>query len=417
MYALVDCNTFYASCEQVFRPDLRGQPIIVLSNNDGCIISRNREAKLLGVPELVPYFQMREQVEKLGCQVFSSNYELYGDLSARVMRLLEDWAAAIEVYSIDEAFLRLLPGDWPQQGTDIKQMLWQQTGIPVCVGIGPTKTLSKLANRAAKKIPKFNGVCVLDSADKWEWLLARISPKQIWGVGSRITERLQHLGITNALQLAKADQKWLRRHFSVVLERTIRELNGEPCLDLELEPEPKQEIISTRSFSYKVTELRELQQAISNYAARACEKLRKQDGLTQQLWVYLESFDRKVGYLHRQGFVRLPHLSNDTRLIAAAAAEAIVPLFRDGLRYKKCGIGLMDIRTRRYEQQDMFTASQSEQSRKLMTVLDAVNRRYGRQTLALAAAGIDPPWSMKRDFMSPRYTTRWTDLPVVSCQG
>jgi DNA polymerase V len=416
MYALVDCNTFYASCEQVFRPDLRGKPVVVLSNNDGCIIARNKEAKRLGVPDLVPYFQVREMVEKLGCQVFSSNYELYGDLSARVMRLLEDWAAAIEVYSIDEAFLRLLPGDWPRQGADIKQMLWQQTGIPVCVGIAPTKTLSKLANRAAKKIPKFNGVCVLDSPDKWEWLLARISPKQVWGVGSRITDRLQQLGITTALQLAQADQKWLRRHFSVVLERTIRELNGEPCLDLELETEPKKEIISTRSFSYKVTELKELQQAISSYATRACEKLRKQDGLTQQLWVYLESFDRKIGYLHRQGFVRLPHLSNDTRLIAGSAAEAIVPLFREGLRYKKCGIGLLDVRTRQYEQQDMFVASQSEQSRRLMTMLDAVNKRYGRQTLALASAGIEPPWAMKRDFMSPRYTTRWTDLPVVNCQ-
>ncbi len=415
MFALVDCNTFYASCEQVFRPDLLGQRIVVLSNNDGCIISRNREAKEAGVPELVPYFQMREQVEKLGCHVFSSNYELYGDLSARVMRLLEDWAAEIEVYSIDEAFLRLLPGDYPQQGTDIKQMLWQQTGIPVCVGIAPTKTLSKLANRAAKKIPKFNGVCVLDTPDKWEWLLARISPKQVWGVGSRITERLQRLGINTALQLAKADQKWLRRHFSVVLERTIRELNGEPALDMDLEPAPKKEIISTRSFSYKVTELRELQQAISSYAARACEKLRRQDGLTQQLWVYLESFDRTIGYYHRQAFVQLPHLSNDTRQIAAMASTAIVPLFREGLRYKKCGIGLLDVRTTKYEQHDLFTPQQSEQSRRLMTVLDGINKRYGRQTLTLAAAGINPPWSMKRDYMSPRYTTRWTDLPVVRC--
>ena len=419
MYALVDCNTFYASCETIFRPDLRGKPVLVLSNNDGCIIARNAEAKALNIPDLVPYFQVREQVKLLGCKVFSSNYELYGDISARVMRLLENEAEALEIYSIDEAFLRLprcAPfGSYARQGEHIRDLLMSQVGMPVCVGIAPTKTLAKLANRAAKKIKRFKGVCILDSSEKWQWLLARISPKDIWGVGSRITARLQELGITTALQLAQADQKLIRRNFSVVLERTLRELNGEACLDLELEPAPRKEIICTRSFSYKVTELGELQQAISLYATRACEKLRQQQGLTANLWVYLESFDKQVGYLHRQRLIQLPHQTNDTRLIAARASEALPGLYRAGLRYKKCGIGLLDVRTRRYEQQDLFTPQQSLQSRELMQILDKVNLRYGRNTVQLASTGVQAQWRMKRDFLSPRYTTRWADIPKVSC--
>jgi len=419
VYALVDCNTFYASCETIFRPDLRGKPILVLSNNDGCIISRNAEAKALQMPDLVPYFQVREQAKRLGCRVFSSNYELYGDISARVMHLLEHEAEELEVYSIDEAFLRLPSlashGDYTQQGRRICELLLTQVGMPVCVGVAPTKTLAKLANRAAKKIKRFKGVCVLDSTEKWQWLLARISPKDIWGVGGRITARLQELGITTALQLAQADPKLIRRHFSVVLERTLRELNGEACLDLEQEPAPRKEIICTRSFSYRITELGELQQAISLYATRACEKLRQQQGLTANVWVYLESFDKQVGYLHRQRAIQLPHMTNDTRLIAAMASAALPALYRSGLRYKKCGIGLLDIRTRHYEQQDLFAAQQSLQSRELMQVVDRVNQRYGRHTVQLASTGVQAQWRMKRDFLSPRYTTRWADIPKVSC--
>jgi len=358
---------------------------------------------------------MRERIKKLGIQVFSSNYELYGDLSARMMRLLETMAVETEVYSIDEAFLRVHSSDYPAHGRDIRDRVLQEVGIPVCVGMAPTKTLAKLANKTAKKVPKFAGVCILDTPQKWEWLLERVSPKTIWGIGSRITERLQKLGIQNALQLAKADPKWLRRHFSVVLERTVRELNGVPCLDLELVPAPKQEIICTRSFSYKVTTLAELQQAMTLYASRACEKLRAQNGLTQEIWVYLESFDPKVGHYLPQRFVKLPHLTNDTREIAVAASAALVPIFRAGLRYKKCGIGLMDVRTRKYEQQDFFEPEQSDQARKLMAVLDKVNQRYGKHTMELASTGINPAWRMKRDFMSPRYTTRWQDIPTVRC--
>lgn len=415
LFALVDCNTFYASCEKIFRPDLDDQPVLVLSNNDGCIISRDRVAKTLNIPELVPFFQVKARVEQLGCHVFSSNYELYGDISARVMASLAPYATAVEVYSIDEAFLQVRAKDYQAHGEAIKDMLWRDVRMPVCVGMAPTKTLAKLANRAAKNIPRLNGVCVLDTPQKWEWLLARIPTKEIWGVGSRLSERLKVLNIHNALQLARAEKKWLRRKFSVVLERTINELNGHPCLDLDLEPAPRKEIVCTRSFSYKITRLDELQQAMASYASRACEKLRMQQGLTQNIWVYLESFDRQVGYFNRQAVKALPHLSNDTRQISRVGQQAIAELYQPGLRYKKCGIGLLDVRTQTYEQVDLFNPQQTERSRSLMTVMDNINHRYGKQTVQLAGAGIEPKWSMRREYMSPRYTTRWSDIPVVRC--
>src|SRR5210317_1667609 len=211
MFALVDCNTFYASCEAVFNPAVRGKPVVVLSNNDGCIIARNAEAKALGIPGMLPFFQVHQQVEEAGCHIFSSNYELYGDLSARVMKLMEP-------YAIDEAFLRLHCKDYQVHGHAIKDMLWQQVRMPVCVGIAPTKTLAKLANHAAKKIPRLKGVCVLDKPEKWEWLLARIPVDSVWGIGARIRKRLNEMGIYNALELAQSDARWLRRRFSVVLE-------------------------------------------------------------------------------------------------------------------------------------------------------------------------------------------------------
>ncbi len=414
MFALVDCNTFYASCEAVFNPAVRGKPVVVLSNNDGCIIARNAEAKALGIPGMLPFFQVRKQVEEAGCYIFSSNYELYGDLSARVMKLMEPYATEMEVYSIDEAFLRLHCKDYQVHGHAIKDMLWQQVRMPVCVGIAPTKTLAKLANHAAKKIPRLKGVCVLDKPEKWEWLLARIPVDSVWGIGARIRKRLNEMGIYNALELAQSDARWLRRRFSVVLEKTIRELNGEPCMDLELEPEPKKEIICSRSFSYKITELHELQQAVSLYASRACEKMRRQKGLTANLWVYLESFHNGERF-YRHRFVKLPCLTNDTRLIAEAASDALADIFRPGLRYKKCGIGLLDLCTKKYEQLDFYAPQQSEKSRTLMKTVDRINERYGKYSVQLANTGIQPKWIMSRNFKSPAYTTRWADIPVVRC--
>lgn len=415
MFALVDCNTFYASCEQIYNPAVRGKPIVVLSNNDGCIISRNAEAKALNIPGLVPFYQVKTMIERNNIHIFSSNYELYGDISARVMKLLEPYATEIEVYSIDEAFLDLHCTDYKSHAKAIKNMLFKEAGMPVCVGIAPTKTLSKLANHAAKKMQTLEGVCVLDQANKWEWLLKRVATNEIWGIGKQISNKLHGLGIHNALELAQANPKILRRHFSVVLERTVRELNGEPCLNLDTEPVPRKEIISTRSFSYKVTELSELQQAVSLYASRACEKLRSQNGLTANLWIYLEISGQQGGLFKRHKMIQLPYLTNDTRQIASQASAAISEIYQAGMRYKKCGIGLLDVRTKKYEQQDLFAPRQSAQSRKVMKVLDQVNRRYGKHSMHLANTGIHPQWTMKRDYMSPAYTTRWKDIPLIRC--
>ena len=415
MYALVDCNTFYASCEVIFNPAIRDEPVVVLSNNDGCIISSNAKAKALNIPDMVPFFQVEKLVKKNNVHIFSSNYELYGDISAKVMRVMEPFGTEMEVYSIDEAFLRLPICDYSSHAQEIKNILWQQVRMPVCVGIAPTKTLAKLANHAAKKMHKLNGICVLDKKHKWEWLLARIACDKIWGVGKRICQRLHHLGIHNALQLAQANPKYLRRCFSVVVERTIRELNGEPCIDLVLNPVPRKEIICTRSFSYKITELHELQQAISLYADRACEKLRKQNGLSATLWVYLESLDKKNNHFRPQRIIKLPFLTNDTRQISGVAADALVKIFRPGLRYKKCGIGLLDVRTKKYEQNDLFSPQQTEKSHKLMRVIDKTNQRYGKHTIKLLNCGMQEKWMMSRNYMSPHYTTRWQDIPVVRC--
>lgn len=415
LFALVDCNTFYASCEKIFRPDLENQPVLVLSNNDGCIISQDKIAKALNIPELISFYKVKDRVGQLGCKVFSSNYELYGDISARVMALLEPYATAIEVYSIDEAFLQVTAEDYQAHGQAIKTMLWKNVRMPVCIGLAPTKTLAKLANRAAKKIARLNGVCVLDTPEKWEWLLARVSARDVWGVGGRLSERLRELNIHSALQLARADRKWLSRKFSVVLERTVQELNGEPCLDLELDPAPRKTIICTRSFSYKITQLEELQQAICSYATRACEKLRRQHGLVQDIWVSLEGFDGQGGRSYRQCFKAMSHLSNDSRQISRVGQQAIAEMYRPGFRYKKCGIGLLDIRTQTYEQTDLFSPRQTQQSRTLMAVMDSINSRYGKQTVQLAGAGLEPKWSMRREYMSPRYTTRWSDIPVARC--
>lgn len=412
MFALVDCNTFYASCEAIFRPDLWGRPIAVLSNNDGCIISVNAEAKRLGIPSFLPYFKVRDQLRRHGVQVFSSNYELYGDISRRVMTLLDDYGSSREVYSIDEAFLRLDRCDYAEHGQRIRREIHRAVGVPVCVGIAPSKTLAKLANREAKRGGEADGVCVLDEPARREALLGSCPVGEVWGVGRRLAERLAARGIHSALDLARSDPGTLRREFSVVLERTVRELGGMSCLDMERAPAARNEIVCSRSFAYKITELAELQQAMSKYVHRACEKLRAQGSLTESLLITLESVDRRRGNDIRQRHVQLPQLSNDNRLISSLAGEALAGLYHRGRRYKKCGIGLLDLRQASGAQSDLFNAGQSSP---LMQALDSVNRRFGKQTLRLASSGIEQPWAMRREFKSPGYTTEWEDLPTVRC--
>lgn len=415
MYALVDGNSFYASCEQIFRPDLKGKPVVVLSNNDGCIVARNAAAKALGIPDLEPYFKQKDLLDKHNVHVFSSNYELYGDISRRMMDTLGSMVGDIEIYSIDECFLRLLSTtkDYKSFGHRLKETVGRDIGMPVCAGIAPTKTLAKLANRAAKKIPVLNGVCAMDTKAKQEWVLKRFETRAIWGVGARISAGLAEMGITTAYQLSQASPKHLRKQFSVVLERTIRELNGEPCIPLDEEPSPKKEIICSRSFSHKIHTSLELQQAMSKYADRACEKLRQQDGLTSMFMAFVESSRFKGPQYSNHKIVKLDRYTNDTRVISAAASQAAGELFRPNVPFHKCGILLMELKERQPEQLHFFTPQQSSESRQLMKSLDTVNQRYGRGTLKLANQGINPSWKMAREKMSPRYTTNWKELPRV----
>ena len=291
MFVLVDCNSFYASCERVFRPDLRDKPVVVLSNNDCFVVARSKEAKALGIPDLEPFYKVESILRKNKAAIFSSNYPLYGDLSNRVMLTLSRYSPNIEVYSIDEMFLFLqgFPQDLKLYSQEIKQRVWQDTRIPVSVGVAPSKTLAKLANWAAKKIPQCDGVCVLDRAHKWEWLLKRVPVTTLWGVAQRQAHRLAPLGIHSAWDLACANPKVVRKHSSVCLERTIEELNGHACLQLEEAPPAKKQIYCTRSFGKKATSLQPVLEAVSLYAARAAEKLRKQNHLALTIHVFIQT--------------------------------------------------------------------------------------------------------------------------------
>jgi len=291
MFALVDCNNFYASCERLFRPDLEGKPIVVLSNNDGCVIARSNEAKALGIPMGAPEFKYRKQMKKQGIHVFSSNFPLYGDLSARVMNVLEQLSPSLEIYSIDEAFADMSSFgnyDLYEHGLEIRNRVLQWTGIPVSIGFARTKTLSKIANRVAKKTPKAKGAFVLDNQDKINSVLKKIEIGDVWGVGGKYAKSLKASGIKSAYDLAQADESWIRRKYSVVLQRTIRELKGDSCISIEELPEKKQLLVS-RSFRERVTNYYQMRSLIAGYISRACEKLRKQKSVARSITVFIRT--------------------------------------------------------------------------------------------------------------------------------
>lgn len=417
MLALVDCNSFYASCEQIFRPDLRDKPVVVLSNNDGCIIARSKEAKALGIPDLQAFFQLRSFLQAHKVNVFSANFRLYGDISHRVMTQLKNFSPEVEVYSIDEMFLNCqgLQTDLNSYGHMIRKQLWQQVRMPVSVGIAPTKTLAKLANHVAKKAASKQGVCVLDSPEKWQWVTHRVAVKQVWGVGKNLAARLNDLGIYTAYQLATANSKQLRRHFSVNIERTIAELNGTACLSIEQQAPPKQQIYCTRSFGNKPSDLATLEAALSAYAARAAEKLRKQQHLTGCLQVLLNTSPHEENYYSRQQLAALPFATDDSRLIIETAKAALRRIYQANRSYLKIGIGLLDLQDKRYQQKDLFLTQQDHTAENLMTVIDSINHRYGQGAIYFAAEGKKQRWHMRQDFLSPAYTTRWSDLPTVKC--
>jgi DNA polymerase V len=418
VFGLIDCNSFYCSCEQIFRPDLRGKPVVVLSNNDGCIVARSKEAKALGIPDLEPYFKLEPLLKKHGVHVFSSNYALYGDISARVVDTIRQFASDVEVYSCDESFVRPIDGlfgNYQEYGQQIKKAIWKQVRIPVGVGIAQTKTLAKLANKAAKKIPKLNHVCVLEREDQREWLLQKAATKDVWGVGSRTSKRLADMGIHTAWDLANANTKHLRTQFNVTLERTVEELNGVSCMELEEQPSPKKQIYCTRSFGEKQSELEPIKQAVALYASRAGEKLRKQNCLATNMLVFLQTSPFGENHYSKSATIKLPYPTDDTRVLIAYATFAISQLFRKGYQFQKAGVGLIDITDKTNIQVDLFTPVQSVKSDKLMSLIDQVNSSFGRGTLFCAAEGAQKKWGMKQERKSASFTVLWKELPLAQC--
>ena len=417
MFLLADCQTCFACCEQIYRPDLRGKPVVVLSNNDGCVVARNREAKALGIPDLEPFHKIQHVLEQQGVTIFSSNYELYGDISHRVMTTLSRFSPEIEVYSIDEMFLDVagLNQDLKAYGEIIKQTVWREVRMPVEIGIAPSKTLTKIAAHAAKKIPKLNGVCVLDQAYKWQWLQQRLPVKKVWGIGSRFAQRLNALGINSAYDLANADPKQLRKQFNINIERTINELNGIACYSLDQQPAAKQQIFCTRSFGDKITALQPLEHAVSGYAARAAEKLRAQNHSVKTLQVFINTSPYEPDYYSRSRTLKLPFATDDSRFIIHYARRAVRDIFQPQRRYLKAGVGLIELQDKTFQQNDLFHPGQPLKSEHLMAALDSINRRYGRGSVYIGAEGSKQRWKMRQQYLSPAYTTRWSDIPQIKC--
>ncbi|GHY50506.1 Error-prone, lesion bypass DNA polymerase V [Vibrio cholerae] len=419
VFALVDCNNFYASCEKLFRPDLKDTPVVVLSNNDGCVVARSREAKSLGIKMGVPVFQIKSEMQRHGILAFSSNYALYADLSSRVMRTLEEMAPRVEVYSIDEAFLDLTGIESAislvEFGQQVRERIGHWIGITVCVGIAPTKTLAKLANHAAKKYPATQGVVDLTNPDRQRRLLALVPVDDIWGVGRRLSKRLNALGITTALDLANASPRAISDQFSVVLERTVRELNGESCIELEEIPPTKKQIVCSRSFGVKVTQFELLREAVCEYATRATEKLRKEQQQAKVLTVFIRTSpfkDNEPQYSNSaSGELLIP--SCDTRDFIELASHLLKRIWKDGFRYAKAGVMLSDFYDPGMFQPGLFDdVSTRSNSQQLMSVLDTINQS-GAGKVFFAGQGTKKDWSMKREHLSPAYTTRWDQLPRV----
>lgn len=420
--ALVDCNNFYVSCERVFNPKLEAKPVVVLSNNDGCVVSRSNEVKALGLKMAEPWFKLEKLSKQHGIIAYSSNYALYGDLSARVMSILSTFSPRQEIYSIDECFLDLSGFD-PQSlmayGQTIRQTVKRNVGIPVCVGIADTKTLAKLANHCAKKELSGNdGVCDFGQMDKVEGraLFAGIPVKEVWGVGPNISRKLLNMGIKTVEDLRTTSADKIRSQFSVVLSRTVNELNGTPCIELEDAGTPRQQIMVSRSFGAAVTELEELIESIAYYTTGAAEKLRHDGSVATSLCVYIRTnqFTEAEAKYQQSIVVPLSQPTDDTMKLVSAACHGLKTIYRRGFRYKKSGVLLMGLQARKTIQPTLFDdPAKQARSASMIRTMDAINKKMGSGSLTLAASGTQCRWAMRRESKSPNYTTDWKELLAV----
>ena len=439
MYALVDGNNFYVSCERVFRPSLQGRAVVVLSNNDGCAIARSNEAKALGIAMGAPWFEIRHLEESAGLVSLSANFTLYGDMSDRMMSLVAGLGHRQEIYSIDESFVDLtgIAGDWVQRARRLRERVLTWVGIPCCVGIGPTKTLAKLANHIAKTAERKPGaypahlaqVCSLGSLSPSEQhrLFEATSVAEVWGVGRRIAQRLAHAGVHTVADFMRCDVSWVRSNASVVLERTWRELHGLPCIGLDDAPADKQQIACTRSFGEPVVALGDLQAALTTFAQRAAEKLRAQQGRAGSVLCFIRTspFRRQDRQYANSVVIPLVRPSADTAELVQAALAGLTHIYRPGHRYAKAGVMLLDLVPQSWQQHELDWQSASDETPegdatrsrdRLMQALDAINTRHGRGTLALAAVQAGSaarPWVMKQARRTPRYTTHWGELALA----
>ncbi len=413
IFALVDCNNFYASCERVFDPRLKNRPIVVLSNNDGCIVARSNEAKALGIPMGVPFFESKAVIKKHNVAVFSSNYQLYGDMSQRVMDSLRLFAPDMEVYSIDEAFLRLdhlQPRNLTDYCQTLRAKVMQWTGIPVSIGLGPSKVLAKVANRVAKKQTD-NGVFDIRGQQAQDEILKTLDVENLWGIAGRWADRLGRIGIETASQLRDASPTIIRKHLSVVGERILRELKGQSCIDLE-DIQPRKNIMSSKSFGTLLTEKAPLEEALANYAARACEKLRQQNSRAQAVYVFVQTngFHKTDKQYNNALTYTLTIPTSDTRLIIEAAKFCLSRIYKQGYRYKKTGIMLLDLIPATLEQKHLFVDFDHRPGDHLMALVDRINKDHGPDTLFFGAQGVAREWKMRCGSRSPRYTTQWDEL-------
>ncbi|MFC5271395.1 Y-family DNA polymerase [Adhaeribacter terreus] len=419
LFALVDCNNFYASCERLFRPELEGKPVVVLSNNDGCAIARSNEAKALGVKMGDPLFQIQDIVKQHNIHVFSSNYELYGDMSFRVAETLRSFTPNVEVYSVDESFLDL--GEFkflnlPEYALNIKNRVKQNTGIPVSIGVAPTKTLAKVANRIAKKSPKANGCLVLTDSYHIDEALKRTEIGDVWGVGRQYAKFLINYGIATAYKLKHTNDSWIKKHLSVVMLRTVKELRGEPCADLELEPGKKKEICTSRSFGKPVKEFDELLEAASTHAGKCAFKLRKQKCCAKELTVFVHTnrFADTPQYFNSKK-IQLPTASSSDLELIKHTKKALERIYKPGYLYKKAGVIVSDIIPGSNVQLNLLDKTDHGKEFTLMQFLDRITNKFGRDSVKVACQGIDPKknWNLKREFISPCRTTRLNEILTI----
>ena len=416
MFALVDCNNFYVSCERVFDLSLVNKPVAILSNNDGCVISRSGELKTLGIKMGVPYFQLKPLIKAHGIEIRSSNYELYGDLSKRVMTVLGDFSPDVEPYSIDEAFLSLSLPDgagYFAYGQQIRRRIMKWVGIPVGVGIAPTRTLAKIANHIAKKLPE--GVFVMPEDNTA--LLAQLPVEDVWGIGHRLADKLNRLGINTAGQLKSQDDAFIRRQFNVCVARTVMELNGTPALDMDSIEEPCKSISCSRSFGHPVIDLRDLTEAVAVYTSTAATKLRKENQKAAGANVYFQYYPEYSNQALEGGItgttVIFDFPTGDTGTMLNKIAAVLPGIFIEGRRYKKAGVVFYGLESAAAVQQDIFSYAEASRRDKLYEAVDKINKQFGRKALFQLAEGVLRPWTMKRDHLSPKYTTDGTQIPEV----